>query len=163
MTNKLNMTEHITHREFQDAILSLATKRELETWGGALIGRMDAQFEGFQLHMDFMRRNMEAIRRLSECLSAVRPDLGQTSGIRTKHRSRTMESHERELGRLLAVTTGMQHFQSRDCQFSISTPCAQQQHCLLAEAWMLRPEPSNEVSWLRSTREFGLAFDRGEV
>jgi hypothetical protein len=147
MTNKLNMTEHITHREFQDTILSLATKHELEIWGGALIGRMDAQFEGFQLHMDFMRRNMEAIRRLSECLSAVRPDLGQTSGIRTKHRSRTMESHERELGRLLAVTT----------------PCAQQQHCLLAEAWMLRPEPSNEVSWLRSTREFGLAFDRGEV
>ena len=63
MTDELNMSEHITRREFQDAILSLATKRELEIWGGALIGRMDAQFETFQLHMDFMRRNMEAIRR----------------------------------------------------------------------------------------------------
>jgi hypothetical protein len=57
------MSEHITHREFQNAMLSLATKRELEIWGGALIGRMDAQFESFQLHMDFMRRNIEAIAR----------------------------------------------------------------------------------------------------
>jgi hypothetical protein len=59
----MEMSEHITRREFQNAILPLTTKRELEIWGGALIGRMDAQFETFQLHMDAMRRNMEAIRR----------------------------------------------------------------------------------------------------
>ncbi|HMG25112.1 MAG TPA: hypothetical protein VK607_27430 [Kofleriaceae bacterium] len=30
MTDGLDMSEHITHREFQDAIAPLATKRELE-------------------------------------------------------------------------------------------------------------------------------------
>jgi hypothetical protein len=76
MTDELNMSEHITRRAFQNAILSLATKRELEIWGGALIGRMDAQFETFQLHMDFLRRNMEAIRRdMQADLETMRSEL----------------------------------------------------------------------------------------
>ena len=56
------MSEPVTHRGLQKAVAPLATRRELEIWGGALIGRMDAQFETFQLHMDAMRRNIEAIK-----------------------------------------------------------------------------------------------------
>jgi Skp family chaperone for outer membrane proteins len=80
MTDGLDMSEHITHREFQDAIAPLATKRELEIWSGALIGRMDAQFETLQLHMDAMQRNMEAMRRdLQRDMDAMRSELQSTS------------------------------------------------------------------------------------
>jgi hypothetical protein len=76
MTDELDMSEHITHRELQHATAPLATKRELEIWGGALIGRMDAQFETFQLHMDAMRRNMEAMRRdLRHDMDTMRSEL----------------------------------------------------------------------------------------
>jgi len=57
------MSEHITHRELQAAIAPLSTRRELEIWSGALIGRMDAQFETLQLHLDAMQRSMEAMQR----------------------------------------------------------------------------------------------------
>jgi Skp family chaperone for outer membrane proteins len=80
MTDELDMSEHITHRELQDAIAPLATKRELEIWSGALIGRMDAQFETLQLHMDAMQRNMEAMRRdLQRDMDAMRSELQSTS------------------------------------------------------------------------------------
>jgi len=70
------MSEHITHREFHDAIAPLATKRELEIWSGALIGRMDAQFETLQLHMGAMQRNMDAMRReMRQDMDAMRGEL----------------------------------------------------------------------------------------
>jgi hypothetical protein len=76
MTDGLDMSEHITHREFHDAIAALATKRELEIWSGALIGRMDAQFETLQLHMGAMQRNMDAMRRdMRRDMDAIRSGL----------------------------------------------------------------------------------------
>ena len=63
ITAELDMSEHITRHALQDAILPLATKRELEIWAGSLIGRMDAQFETVQLHMDAMQRNIESLQR----------------------------------------------------------------------------------------------------
>ena len=76
MTEELDMPEHITHRELHDAIAPLATKRELEIWSGTLIGRMDAQFETLQLHMDAMQRNMDAMRReVRRDMDAMRSEL----------------------------------------------------------------------------------------
>jgi hypothetical protein len=70
------MSEHITRRAFQNAIAPLATRRELEIWNGALIGRMDAQFETLQLHMDAMQRNMEAMQReLQRDMDAMRREM----------------------------------------------------------------------------------------
>lgn len=70
------MSEHITRRALQDAILPLATKRELQVWAGALIGRMDAQFETVQLHMDAMQRSIEAIQRdMQRSMDTLRSEL----------------------------------------------------------------------------------------
>jgi hypothetical protein len=80
MTDGLDMSEPITHRELQDAIAPLATRRELEIWSGALIGRMDAQFETLQLHLDAMQRNMEAMQRdIRREIDAIRSELQVTS------------------------------------------------------------------------------------
>jgi hypothetical protein len=87
MTDGLDMSEHITHRAFQDAIAPLATRREIEIWSGALIGRMDAQFETLQLHLDAMRRNMEAMRRdMQRDMEAMRSELRARSA--PAHRNR---------------------------------------------------------------------------
>ena len=76
MTDGRDMSEHITHREFQAAIAPLVTKRELEIWSGALIGCMNAQFETLQLHLDAMQRNMEAMQRdLRREIDAMRSEL----------------------------------------------------------------------------------------
>jgi hypothetical protein len=76
MTDGLDMSEHITHRAFQDAIAPLVTKRELEIWSGALIGRMGAQFETLQLHLNAMQRNMEAMQRdMRREIDAMRSEL----------------------------------------------------------------------------------------
>jgi hypothetical protein len=63
MTTELNMSEQVTRHAFQEAIAPLATRREFEIWNGALIGRMDAQFETLQLHIDALQRDMEAMWR----------------------------------------------------------------------------------------------------
>ena len=76
MTDGLDMSEHITHRGLQDAIAPLATKRELEVWSGALVGRMDAQFETLQLHLEAMQRNLEAMQRdMRRNIDAMRSEL----------------------------------------------------------------------------------------
>jgi hypothetical protein len=76
MTSELDMSEHITRRALQDAIAPLATRHELEIWNGALIGRMGAQFETLQLHIDALQRNMESMwRDMRRDLDAMRSEL----------------------------------------------------------------------------------------
>jgi hypothetical protein len=57
---------------------------------GPLIGRMDAQFETLQLHMDAMQRNMDAMRReMRRDMDAMR---GELHGDLARHTSAIFES-----------------------------------------------------------------------
>jgi hypothetical protein len=102
MTDGLDMSEHMTHRELQDAIARLATKRELEIWSGALIGRMDAQFETLQLHLDAMQRNIEACNETC----GERSTHAHRAAELARHTSAIFESTQAMIGRSGSRATG---------------------------------------------------------